>query len=1123
MNHMPSPSKSDNPRLQIIHQWLRDRLKEPTAAEGTASFLTTFVRQGLKEITEHLCVEDTSELVITVRSSFRSRNRYLRPVYSQPANLTAYFQDPGKQKPFRFPDKRKALASTTHFEPRHIKGKPYAFAGRYDICAVAGTPSTESFVGRIHTLHNALVEMNAGKNLPRGATTCFFAGRNKDDVAVPQIELQHILAIYFPKNARNEKIARTRNHLKNLLKKTEDLFDGLNLISRIDASIFEAEGLKLVAELLPEFSRDDVAPADKIAFAVEHLRHLLKRHMVGRHGGERQGKEPRLFYIATSFERVQSENRDSSKSLYPRLEIYPHVYRTNFLVASYFVTHRHIASATKFLLWRYLTSREHLLVETTSGSKDTAPDTTAPSVKCNSDFEELFLEHKLGTAPLRTWANIITPPETPDFLDLMSGIDAEGGSRRKSPWQALNKPVDSTLRSIAAFVVEGRVVDTFDQDGKKIHKRCLPRGIFAIESHYEDGFSDDDIRSLRIVFQGVAALIRLISHQNAPIDYRSLIANTFKQDAEFEDRRGKVSRLIFLVQKLDANLLRQFMSECRQCENPSETYGIDPASLAVVEEIAKICDPGRDDSNPSERSEILRTRLKKLQHLLYGDGSSKKQREQFLTDNVLSFLEACPENFTWASYLACMAQTLGDRLAGTKLPNFSRMLPGFSASGMFMAMVDGELRQVVKLSNAQDLRRENNLYRKWVRYRLVNAARIPANGLAFETIGDVGKQCGLAKETKIVLPAEGDKTSDGVLVSDLVSGGSEEEGVNTLLDLVATDVGSGSNSDKSNSEINEALIAVFVRNATLWRSAPPPADGDPTTNVLRAFRIPLQDEGRRVNFDRDIARLPSLRDQVDADLDFEKLLRLLHRNSPASIETLLPNHFRICHGDLNCRNLTWSAELRSFFLIDFERVGPNPTGTDQFRLMVNLLAELRAGCEAKGDLELKKLESGLSNLYKELDRGLNYLKQIFTLLVSGSHIPSPLKDIADQAAAERRFSSSKLVKTLKTILATVDSENQLAAAKWRSHWALMLLCSTAKEFSYSCRSVDQQQISVTDILEEMKHQKITIDSLQAVDTVVRKYVANRPGLKSSVGTVMRHFVAGRLLLGFFDANKAKNP
>src|SRR6266446_88713 len=558
------PIERDNPRLRAINEWLRDRLENPTEAEGSASFLTRFVKEGLTELTQQLCGGNSADVIITVRSSFRRENLYLRPVYSQPEQLRTFFQDPAKQKPFRYPNKDTALLGVDKIERQENGNKPYAFAGLYHVNA---EPSpTGSFRTRINEFHKGLCDTEGLSNLAINATTCFLAGRNKDKKRVPLIELQHILAVYFLRTGQTEH--RADVPLSQLLAKAEDLFDGLDLISLIDAGIFEAEGLKLVAELLPEFSRDDVAPADKIAFAVEKLRILLNRHMIGRHGGDKGGEPPRLFYIATSFERRQ----EPQKSLHPRLEIYPHVYRKEYLEASYFVTHRNSPSATKFLLWRYLRSKEHLIVETTSAAKDRDRGTVEPAVKCARAFEELFDANSLKTAPLQHWENTITPLDKPDFLHLTSGDAQDVSSNLQTPWQALNKPLDPNLRSIAAFVVEGRIVDTLDvlEEGirKKIPKRCLPRGIFAIESHYEDGFSDADINSLRIVFQGMAALIRLICHQNAPIDYRSLIASTFNQDAELLDRSDpQVSQLIFLVQNLDAELLHKLLTVCKLCSD----------------------------------------------------------------------------------------------------------------------------------------------------------------------------------------------------------------------------------------------------------------------------------------------------------------------------------------------------------------------------------------------------------------------------------------------------------------------------------------------------------------------------------------------------------------------------
>ena len=79
-----------------------------------------------------------------------------------------------------------------------------------------------------------------------------------------------------------------------------------------------------------------------------------------------------------------------------------------------------------------------------------------------------------------------------------------------------------------------------------------------------------------------------------------------------------------------------------------------------------------------------------------------------------------------------------------------------------------------KLSTQRKLNKERKNYLNYVRYRLVNSARIPVNAFAFDSQGNVGQ--GESPNVE----------SYGALVSDLVSGQSgTTEDVLTLLSIMA--------------------------------------------------------------------------------------------------------------------------------------------------------------------------------------------------------------------------------------------------------------------------------------------------------------------------------------------------
>lgn len=1115
-----SPTGSSQAPLDIINEWWRNRLSVSAGTHGKPpvalrQLQEAFIERSLEEIKRQLGHRRSaaSRYIVTVRSSFCKAKQYLRPVYSFPGVLGDFLRDPENQKPFRM-DWRKAFQDVTYYLPENINDSNPSFIASYKIDST--TPPTEHcFAGRINSLRSRLSGRtdDLGR-LAASVTHCLFAGRNKEpdsptlSPAAPQreeLELQHLMAIYY-RSRRADPLPSSL--LQRLNAATTALFSGLDLIARIDASIFESEGLELVAQLLPLFSRNDTAPSDKIAFAIERLRSLFKSHMIGRHGGD---VAPSLFYIATTFEKVGN----AVNAVVPRLEVYPHAYREAHPEVSFLVTHRHIPSATKFLVWRYFQNTCHAIVAATAGSAH-APTTAKqhPIVVADS-FARLFDSQSLKIGPGTNWYDAVTPPSSPDFL-LLTKLDSDDGpsNGQRTPWEALQRAADPKSRAIAAFVVEGRSIPASEAGtgAGDVPCRCLPRGLFAIESQYEDGFSDEDIKSLRIVFRGLASLIRMISHPHAPIDFRSRIADTYQDDVDAsidDEHRRKVRELLFLVQKLDATLLARLLDET-VCDLMK--YGIGESNLSVLRQIARICPPADHPSSPDDRADLLLRRMTGMQDLLKRE---KNRLPDFLTDEVMACLEACPENFTWASYLACMAQALGDRMdAGKEPPQFMRMQPGFSASGMFMAMVRGELRQVVKLANTEKLRSEVSRYRRWVRYRLVNAARLPDNGFAFDTDGSAGQRLGatgaaVVEDTTTLAEYAG--SSDGVLVSDLVSAGTRGQGkVRTLLDQVAIAVSDPQSEPDITSLCNE-IQAVFGRNAVLWQTVPtgevPPA-AEQMGTVFDAFR--LRGPEAKAEIDRAMHRLAEMRRSPIAKATFSEVMGTW-RGGGRQLPPLDPGddaYWVIGHGDMNARNLTWAEGLHSLFLIDFEYVGPSPRGCDQFRLAVNLVAELWTAIDStvlpNRTIDVSKLHNGCV-----------YLAAVFEILIStnGDHTLSTILNEID--TSQDPFVRVLLAIT-KTIEPSASGKADEYATAWRWHWALILFCAALKEFSYTCRLAPQEVIQ--DIAGSIKVETAAFDD---VTERVKQRVKEQPGAKRLTYICIRHLASARLLIQLIQALEAQ--
>lgn len=449
------------------------------------------------------------------------------------------------------------------------------------------------------------------------------------------------------------------------------------------------------------------------------------------------------------------------------------------------------------------------------------------------------------------------------------------------------------------------------------------------------------------------------------------------------------------------------------------------------------------------------------------------------------------------------------------MPKFSRMTPGFSASGMFIARIQGELRQVVKLSSAEKVDEEADRYRKWVRYRLVNAARIPPGAFEFETTGRHGKESGEQDRQKIDVTFETVKqTADGILVSDLVSGERSSDGpVHTLLDAVAYCIVRRSGGRKESdlptiTTLRDELRAVFTDNAALWaEKCDEHQKSNQTLAILSAYRIESTADKQSVF--KAIERVVSLCQPAGG-------IQLLKVDYSKLVDTACPfkltdekvtETMRVVHGDMNARNLTWSEALKSFFLIDFEHTGPGIQGADQMRLVVNLMAETWVAYESSHSRQAQ--ENHHDAFVAEIDNAFRFLTQVFRSLVTPDGI-SGLAGVLDEIEPKKvKKVNRNLTSILKEILQTIDvtKVKEWSGKAWRSHWSLMFFIAALKEFSYTCRNLEPtlvQRVLGTDSITSYS----ILGSLNQRLSEVTKDKVNKSSVRHAL---IRHIMSGRLL------------
>jgi len=1203
---------SDDNSLYIIHEWLQNRLDRGLANRGSSSELDDgddnpskirqkFVEEKIYRIINALKLlnDDESKLVAkgnselvkdkyllaTVRRSFCQNQLYLRPVYSEPGCLRDYLVDPALQSPFSFnliklPKQRIPLPFTglqildrkDNDHPHEVFGalhcvKEYrkpSLGDNSDNPEFAFAPRIDKFWSRLQQANpekfGKLCELSNKKMSSEKKLFCFFAGRNKIEKNGSQdvpIELDHIVAIYFETtNDFTEHPSALRSKIEKATKIARSLFDGIDIISSIDSNLFKMEGLQLVANLLPTFSKSTIAPADKVALAIEMIKNHLTQHLVGR---QADGDNPEVFYLTATFE--QFLNKDTKKiSFYPHLEIYPHIYKINeHRTASYQIAHKKLPSVTKLLLNLYLQCEFHKIV---FGKKIISNDETIQEdwspVLIHEDFTNLFTTESLKTPDLDIWKSDIWKESESDLIHMVSHETNWNSLEGKvSPWVALNRSpnLNRQNNSIVAVIVEGEDVPT-PEGGTP--QKTFPHGVFAIESTYVDAFSDDDIDGLRTVFGGLAALIRQINHRNSPLDYRTSLTTAFEDFLPLE-RKGLSpelgKRLIFAVQKIDGE---EFDFLCKEISHAIAgmdeadkvkalvNYSLTPKSFEKILQIQSLC-PGRKDHAVDEETgnRVIQERVERLREWLREDPQdnslSEDPAEESYPENVIEFLEACTENYHWANFLSSFSRAIGHRV-NKEIPTFNFMAPGYSAWRMFIAVLQGEFQQVVKLSIAKKLEKEKYNYSQFVRYKVVNAARIPMNGFAFDTRGIEGRNKGSGKEIQGTAEGMAD-VPYGALVSDLVTGlNANYESVLTLMACIANSIIDPVFADPKIFDIAHALKTFFSTDLILWKL---PNDAiseykSPIEAARSLLRLPVN---YRILTDSDYQLSSTEDNTIDSKTKRKNDFIRTHQAFRAIQSTANPNpdidYFKntwdpdswskhngerrsvigkndlkeiltIIHGDMNARNLTWAAGLKCFFMIDFEHVGHGFEGLDQLRLMVNIVVEL-FGEIFKDDSNFRRC---YKELFKEIDNITTYISKLSKGLFNCRTTIDGIVDY-DEFNSIQKIGLCSIFHELSSPLRNHSlSVTKETSNYWSRFWGYVLFCSALKEFHYSCKNLKKDLLNV--IINEAKLKKLSL--LDATSEDLYEFLKSVPVFafeddreREKFSLYFRHTIAAKIL------------
>lgn len=785
--------------------------------------------------------------IVTVRRAYNQGSSILKPVASFPIKTLVWAEDIAHQiEPQRFPTPEDALEGIEHV---HIDKHPVSdgsryFSAIYETSGGSGIDKERSskFRDRIDIAFETLKAKD--KDHFGSTATCFFSIRARPS-ADNQLEIAQIFAIYFREDAplRDGQTLHEAHDLAKVMFRQDEQ------IRSLEEQLFVLEGHELTSSLQPLFQDSDIAPADKMAFALEKLNHLIKRHLLSHYPvSNREEHETEVIFVSLGYE-VPDEN--DKETVVPIFQVYPHAYRRRFAYGSFLIGHPDRPAVSKYLLRRYLSSGAEANPRTQFllGTRAYAAGQSKP-VQLHQDFTRKLFRDVDNIAGLPTNRTRLGNGYA-DQISLSKSIASDNGLEEDELWRLLNVNVGYGIdeskkapnRSILAYIVEGHeIAREIDDRGEAVVYQQLPRGILAIEGSHRELLSEKERDSLRILARSFAHLVRHVFHDNTLLDYRPQLSRAYYDYGGTDKTVG--SRLILSAMSVDVDLLSDIIEIAEKDPSFCEHY-------ADVKHIYEEIFEGTEISDDMiRREELVKERIGRR----FEKAADYLDRNSAPPRTVIDFLEACPRNFAWAGYAPSLAQALGDR-ADHRPPEFTLMSPGYSASGLYMALVEGEIRQVAKLSRVDKLRQERKNYRVHVRYKIIVAARAPTDAFAFDSTGEGGLKAGTENSDSFLPDEKYDENCYGVLVADLASsrkldpekrssvqiteaGGARE--VATFLDRVFHVVVNPNKSDFL--EVVASLRSLFEDNLGHWystdRSFP---DEDVVKNLREAFRLNYED------------------------------------------------------------------------------------------------------------------------------------------------------------------------------------------------------------------------------------------------------------------------------------------
>lgn len=1110
-------------------------------------------------------LQDNGVRIVTVRTAFNTDSKLLKPVATFPEKRLFLAENIEFQRtPQTFKDYKEALEGTDKHFPIEApdsfnNGEAIHFSAVYT--SQGDTKPRKNKISRFDYRIDAALSMMKQKLEDEFSdeSVCFFSVKAKciDEnnyrgrKPKPEFRIAQIIAIYFDKSTQisNEIIIDAHKLCKSLFEESKQ-------IRNIDNELFKLEGHELTSGLQTLFLDKNIAPSDKIAFAIERLKKLLNRHLDS-HYPSTQGNETEVYFISLAYEIL---DKDKPKELFPILQIYPHVYRKKFPYGAFIIGHPKFVSVTKYLLRNYFKfHKEQGFNKFVVGSNtfDSSPDVSISNIFMKDIFKDIdsIIERKECKEEL-------TP--LPDQIFLSKHNDTD------EIWNKLNVDIsigteisqNEENNSILAYIVEGHEINQHQEIIATDTYQQLPRAILAIEGNQREFLSDQERTSLRVVARAFSNLVRHLFHDNTLLDYRIQLSRAYNNYSDAmtggDDKKVTANRFIFSSMSVDVSLLDNIMKSIKKDKRISKQVANE-----MGEVFDKVFKKTEIEDEIVNNAEIVRDRIN--QRFEKATNFIRRSNEAPSQD-IVDLIEACPRNFAWAGYAPSLAQALGDRVNHSP-PEFELMAPGFSATGLYMALVESEIRQVAKLSSVAKLKKERNNYKKYVRYKVFVAARSPNNAFAFDSTGQCGKDCG-NKRDQFEAGLDYDKKCYGVLVSDLASAHNLEiknlngkespknEQVDTFLKLITRLVAHPEK--KSTNSIIVSIKGLFGKNLGYWYRTPKESDiGKMTTlDILhKCYRLnyedKLKDEASTQTKPRNteawilLAFTRMLEGSKDQIISHEKRRFPFKKHSltPENIAHFVNHSYNyrldledarflrpllsIVHGDLNSRNLVWAGPIDNLMLIDFEHVGIGFWGMDQTRLATNIVVDFLSEVKIISDKLPVEIAQAIENAaefivnvwkkYKEakVAEDSSKLEIYVNNFKNGPHTRDTWKNKPDWI----------LKSIVQWIIRTTWHFNKELLNE--QYFGILQAClgfSIVKEYEYSIVNVKRLKLSEKQI--SSVNEIITKYNNKLKDQLISLYDSNEfdcssPQGKNELATISKYLISYWILSNIFNVIKFK--